>query len=338
MNEVVIVSGARTPVGDFMGSLQEYDPIDLGVFALKGALEKAGITADLLDEVVAGHCNQSSSPGNSARHVALRSGCRDDSFACTVHQQCPSSMRAAEILSQEIMLGKVDMGAAVGIESMTNTPYLLFGARKGYRLGAGEQIVDGLMKGGLVCEFVGYHMGVTAENIAEMYNISREEQDEYALLSNQRACRAINEGWFKDEIVPVEVHSKKGTRIFDTDEHPRADASLESLARLKPAFKKGGTVTAGNASGLNDGGSALIMMSADKAKELGVKPVARVVSSASGAVEPRIMGMGVVPAVKRALKFAGMEQSEIDYWEINEAFAGSISGGKSRTEAGSGSG
>ena len=326
MNEVVIVSGARTPVGDFMGSLQEYDPIDLGVFALKGALEKAGITADLLDEVVAGHCNQSSSPGNSARHVALRSGCRDDSFACTVHQQCPSSMRAAEILSQEIMLGKVDMGAAVGIESMTNTPYLLFGARKGYRLGAGEQIVDGLMKGGLVCEFVGYHMGVTAENIAEMYNISREEQDEYALLSNQRACRAINEGWFKDEIVPVEVHSKKGTRIFDTDEHPRADASLESLARLKPAFKKGGTVTAGNASGLNDGGSALIMMSADKAKELGVKPVARVVSSASGAVEPRIMGMGVVPAVKRALKFAGMEQSEIDYWEINEAFAAQFLG------------
>ncbi len=326
MREVVIVSGARTPVGDFMGSLAEYDPIDLGVFALKGALEKAGISAELIDEVVAGHCNQSSSPGNSARHVALRSGCRVDSYACTVHQQCPSSMRAAEIVSQEIMLGKIDVGAAVGIESMTNTPYYLYGARKGYRLGHGEQIVDGLMKGGLICEFVGYHMGVTAENIAEMYNISREEQDEYALLSHQRACRAIKEGWFKDEIVPVEVHEKKGTRIFDTDEHPRPDTTLESLAKLKPAFKKGGTVTAGNASGLNDGGSAIIMMSADKAKDLGIKPIARVVSSASGSVEPRIMGMGVVPAVQRALKFAGMEQNQIDYWEINEAFAAQFLG------------
>ncbi|NLB18029.1 MAG: thiolase family protein, partial [Syntrophomonadaceae bacterium] len=225
-----------------------------------------------------------------------------------------------------IMLGKIDMGAAVGIESMTNTPYLLFGARKGYRLGHGEQIVDGLMKGGLICEFVGYHTGITAENIAEMYDISREEQDAYALLSHQRACHAIKEGWFKDEMVPVEVQSRKGSFIFDTDEHPRADTSLESLARLKPAFKKGGTVTAANASGLNDGGSALIMMSADKAKELGVKPIARVVSSASGAVEPRIMGMGVVPAVRRALKFAGLEQSDIDYWEINEAFAAQFLG------------
>ncbi|NLV16182.1 MAG: thiolase family protein [Syntrophomonadaceae bacterium] len=326
MKEVVIVSGARTPVGDFQGSLQGFNPIDLGVFALNGALERAGLEANQLDEVIAGHCNQSSSPGNSARHVALRAGCRDDSFACTVHQQCPSSMRAAEILSQEIMLGKIDMGAAVGIESMTNTPYLLFGARKGYRLGNGEQIVDGLMKGGLICEFVGYHMGVTAENIAEMYGITREEQDAYALLSHQRACQAIKEGWFKDEIVPVEVQSRKGSFMFDTDEHPRSDTSLESLARLKPAFKKGGTVTAANASGLNDGGSALIMMSADKAKELGVKPIARVVSSASGAVEPRIMGMGVVPAVRRALKFAGLEQNDIDYWEINEAFAAQFLG------------
>ncbi len=326
MKEVVIVSGARTPIGDFQGSLQSFNPIDLGVFALKGALERAGIGAELLDEVVGGHCNQSSSPGNSARHIALKAGCRDDSYACTVHQQCPSSMRAAEILSQEIMLGKVDIGAAVGVESMTNTPYYLFGARKGYRLGAGEQIVDGLMKGGLICEFVGYHMGVTAENIAEMYNISREEQDEYALLSHKRACHAIKEGWFKDEIVPVEVKSRKGTTIFDTDEHPRPDASLEAFARLRPAFKKDGTVTAANASGLNDGGSALVMMSAEKAKELDLKPIARVVSSASGAVEPRIMGMGVIPAVRRALKFAGMEQKEIDYWEINEAFAAQFLG------------
>jgi acetyl-CoA C-acetyltransferase len=182
------------------------------------------------------------------------------------------------------------------------------------------------MVGGLIDPWNDYHMGVTAENIAEKYNISREEQDELAVLSHQRACNAIAKGWFKDEIVPVEVTTRKGTVIVDTDEHPRADTTLESLAKLKPAFKKGGTVTAGNASGLNDGGAALIMMSAEKAKELGIKPLARVVASASGAVDPSIMGMGVVPAVRKALKFAGMTQDEIDYWEINEAFAAQFLG------------
>jgi len=224
------------------------------------------------------------------------------------------------------MLGKIEVGATVGVESMTNTPYYLMRARQGYRLGHGEQILDGLMVGGLIDPWNNYHMGVTAENIAEMYNISREEQDELALLSHQRACRAIANGWFKDEIVPVEVTTRKGTVIVDTDEHPRADTTLEALAKLKPAFKKGGTVTAGNSSGINDGGAALIMMSAEKAQELGIKPMARVVSSASGAVDPSIMGMGVVPAVRKALKFAGMVQDDIDYWEINEAFAAQFLG------------
>lgn len=326
MKEVVIVSTARTAIGDFFGSLKDMGPMELGMIAFKGALEKAGVGLELIESVVAGHTNQATAPGNIARLVALNLGCPVDSSAVTVHQQCPSSMRAAEILSHEIMLGKVEVGAVFGVESMTNAPYILQKARQGYRLGDGERLQDSMMSGGLMCPWNKYHMGVTAENIAEMYNISREEQDEYALLSNQRAGKAIQGGWFKNEIVPVEIKGKKGTRIFDTDEHAKPDITLEALAQLNPAFKKDGTVTAGNASGLNDAASSMIMMSADKAKELGMKPLARVVSSASGGVDPKIMGMGVVPAVKRALKFAGMQQDQIDYWEINEAFAAQFLG------------
>ena len=256
----------------------------------------------------------------------MRAGLPIESFAFTVHQQCASSMRAAELLSQEIMLGKVDAGIVVGVESMSSAPYLLMGARKGYRLGDAERIQDSLMIGGLVDDLLGYHMGVTAENIAEQYGISREEQDEFAMMSNMRACRAIAEGWFKDEIVPVEIKAKKGTAIFDTDEHPLSTTTMEALAKLKPVFKKDGTVTAGNASGLNDAGSALILMAGEKAKDLGIRPLARVVASAPGSVEPRIMGMGVVPAVRNALKFAGLTQDQIDYWELNEAFAAQVLG------------
>ena len=182
------------------------------------------------------------------------------------------------------------------------------------------------MIGGLVCEFMGYHMGITAENIAADYKISREEQDAFALMSNQRACKAIQQGWFKDEIIPVEIKTKKGVVVFDTDEHPLASTSMEALSKLKPVFKKDGTVTAGNASGLNDGGSALIMMAGETAKKLKVTPLAKVVSSAPGSVEPRIMGMGVVVAVRKALQFAGLQQRDIDYWEFNEAFAAQVLG------------
>jgi len=326
MREVVIVSGARTAIGNYMGSLAGYTPVQLGVIALKGAIEKAGIDKNLIQEVIAGQCNQAGAPGNTARHVALRAELPVESFAFTVHQQCASSMRATEMLSQEIMLGKVDIGAVVGVESMSNAPYLLFGARKGYRLADGERIQDSLMIGGLVDELLGYHMGITADNIADQYGISREEQDEYALLSTQRALHAIQEGWFKDEIVPVEIKTKKGTVVFDTDEHPMANTSLEALAKLKPAFKKDGTVTAGNASGLNDAGSSMVLMAAETAKKMGLKPMARVVASAPGSVEPRIMGMGVVPAVRNALKFAGLTQDQVDYWEFNEAFAAQVLG------------
>jgi acetyl-CoA C-acetyltransferase len=326
MREVVIVSGARTAIGDYMGSLSGLNPVQLGVAALKGAIAKAGIDKNLIEEVIAGQCNQAGAPGNSARHIALGTGLPVESFAFTVHQQCPSSMRASELLSQEIMLGKIDIGAVVGIESMSNAPYLLFGARKGYRLSDGEKIQDSLMIGGLVDALLGYHMGITADNIADQYKISRQEQDEWALMSHQRACTAIKNGWFKDEIIPVEVKTKKGMVMFDTDEHPKADTSLEALGKLRPAFKKDGTVTAGNASGLNDAGSCMIMMAAETAKKMGFKPIARVVASAPGSVEPRIMGMGVVPAVKNALKFAKMKLEDIDYFEFNEAFAAQVIG------------
>jgi acetyl-CoA C-acetyltransferase len=326
MREVVIVSGARTAIGDYMGSLSGLTPVQLGVTVLKAAVAKAGIDKNLIQEVIAGQCNQAGAPGNTARHIALGTELPVESFAFTVHQQCPSSMRASELLSQEIMLGKIDIGAVVGIESMSNAPYLLFGARKGYRLADGEKIQDSLMIGGLVDALLGYHMGITADNIADQYKISRQEQDEWALMSHQRACAAIKNGWFKDEIVPVEVKTRKGPAIIDRDEHPREDTNMEALGKLKPAFKKDGTVTAGNASGLNDAGSCMVMMAVEKAKELGVKPIARVVASAPGSVEPRIMGMGVVPAVHNALKFAKMKLEDIDYFEFNEAFAAQVIG------------
>jgi acetyl-CoA C-acetyltransferase len=326
MREVVIVGGARTAIGDYMGSLSGLTPVQLGIMALKGALAKAGIDKKLVQEVVCGQVNQAGGPGNTARHIANGAELPAESFAFTVHQQCASSMRGAELLSQEIMLGKVDIGAAVGVESMSNAPYLLFGARKGYRLNDGEKIQDSLMLGGLVDTLLGYHMGVTAENIADLYKISRQEQDEWAFMSHQRAVEATTKGWFKDEIIPVEIKTKKGPALFETDEHPRTDTSMESLGGLRPAFKKDGTVTAGNASGLNDAGACLIIMAAETARNMGVTPIARVVASAPGSVEPRIMGMGVVPAVKNALKFAHMKLEDIDYFEFNEAFAAQVIG------------
>jgi len=320
MDEVVIVAGARTAIGDFNGSLKSFSAVDLGVKALQGALQKAGIEPNQVEEVIAGQVYQAGCKGNPARQVAMGVGCPVETVACTINQQCPSSMRATEMVSQEIMLGKISIGAAVGIESMTNVPYLLLKAREGYRMGS-DTVYDGLLYDALVDAFYNYHVGITAENLAEMYGISRQEQDEYALESHRRACQAIKEGKFKEEIVPVEIVSKKETKVFAEDEHPRAGTTLEDLAKLKPAFKKDGTVTAGNASSLNDGAAALILMSGTKARELGLKPLARIVATASASVDPKIMGIGVVPAVKRVLSFAQMSPEDIDLWEINEAFA-----------------
>ncbi len=320
MREVVIVSGMRTPIGDFLGSLKDLSAVELGIIALKAALDKSGLEPCLIEEVTAGMGNMTGCKPNPARQVALGAGCTVETVAATVNQQCASSMRATEILYAEIALGKVAVGAAIGPESMSNIPYLLPGARKGYRMGH-HKAVDSMFCDGLIDAFYNYHMGVTAENLARQYDITRKEQDELALLSHRRACRAIREGKFKDEIVPVEIKTKKGPVLFDTDERPRSDINLDGLAKLPPVFDKEGTVTAGNASGLNDGGAALILMTAEKARALGIKPLARIAATASAAVDPKIMGIGVVPAVKRALSFAGLQMNDIDYWEINEAFA-----------------
>lgn len=323
MREVVIVSGMRTPIGDFMGSLKDMSAVQLGTIVFKAALEKAGVHPDQIEEVATGQVYQAGCKGNPSRQVTLGAGCPVETVSVTINQQCPSSMRAAEIISQEIMLGKIDIGAAVGIESMTNIPFLLLNARMGYRMGAGK-LEDGLLYDALIDAFYNYHAGVTAENLVEMYQIPRQEQDEWAFMSHQRACQAIREGKFKEEIVPVEVKSKKGTILFDTDEHPKNDISMEGLSRLQPAFKKDGTVTAGNASSINDGASALILMEAGKAKELGLKPLARIVATASASVDPKIMGIGVVPAVQRVLRIAHMSMDDIELWEMNEAFAGQV--------------
>ena len=320
MKEVVIVSGVRTPVGDFLGSLKDKTSVELGILVLKVAMEKAGIDPNLVEEVVCGSPDMAGCKPNPGRQVAIGAGCPWETFACTINQQCVSSMKAAEIVSQEIILGKIDCGAAVGCESMSNIPYLIPEARKGYKMGH-AQFVDAMFSDGLMDAFYNIHMGQTAENVAKLYSISREEQDEFALLSHHRACAAINNKTQADELVPVEIKTRKGIVLFDTDEHPRQGLTIEDLAKLKPVFEKDGTVTAGNASSLNDGAAALVMMSLDKAREIGAKPLARVVATASAAVDAKIMGMGVVPSVRRALHFANLKIEDIDYWEINEAFA-----------------
>lgn len=320
MREVVIVGAKRTPIGDFLGALKDVSAVDLGVTAVNAALAQAGAKPEAVGEVACGMIYKAGAKGNPARQIQLKCGMPVDGYAYTVDQQCGSGMKAFELASQSILLGKADIAVAVGIESMSQAPYLLKGAREGYRMGAGD-LYDSMLYDGLVCAIMGYHMGLTAENLAERYKVSRQEQDELALLSHQRAVKAIEGGIFKDEIVPVTIQTRKGPVVVEKDEHPRADVTLEKLAAMKPAFKKDGTVTAGNASGVNDGAAALVLMSADKAKELGVKPLAKLLATASAGVAPEIMGIGPVQAVPKALKYAGLDAGAIGYYEINEAFA-----------------
>jgi acetyl-CoA C-acetyltransferase len=325
MKEVVIVSGARTPVGDFLGSLRDLNLVELGVIALRAAVEQAKIDPKLVEEVVCGTPDMAGAGANPGRQVAVKAGCTWETVACTINQQCVSSLRAADIMYKQILLGEVEVGATVGCESMSNVPYFVTGTRTGYKMG-NQQLIDGLFSDGFMDAFYNVHMGETAENVAKMYNISREEQDEFALMSHQRACASINNKTQASELIPVEIRQKKGTKIFDTDEHPRQGLTMEDLAKLKPAFVKDGTVTAGNSSSLNDGAAALVMMTLDKAKELGIDPLARIVATGSAAVDAKIMGMGVVPAVRKALRTADLPIEAIDYWEINEAFAAQIIG------------
>lgn len=325
MNEVVIVSGMRTPVGDFLGSLKDLNCVDLGVIALKAAIEKGNIDPKLIEEVVCGNPDMAGAKSNPGRQIAVHAGCSWETVACTVNQQCVSSLRAAEIMYQELLLGKVEVGAVVGCASMSNIPYYVMGARTGYKMGE-QRMIDGMQNDGLLDAFYDVLMGVTAENIVDMYNISREEQDEFALMSHHRACDSINNKTQASELIPVEIKVKRDTKMFEFDERPRQGLTMEDLAKLKPVFKKDGTVTAGNSSGLNDGAAALVMMTLDKAKELGIRPIVRIVSTGSAAVDAKIMGMGPVPSIKKALRFADLKMEDIDYWEINEAFAAQIIG------------
>ncbi|MEL7568175.1 MAG: thiolase family protein [Dehalobacterium sp.] len=327
MREVVMVSGARTAIGDFMGSLTKMTAVELGTVAAIEAIKRAGIKPEDIDNVMGGHCMFAGTGGNIARQIQGRAGILWEAPAATVHQACGSSMRALEIATEQILLGKSDIALVIGAESMTNVPYVLQKARFGYRLGDGNDgPVDELVANSLICPIAKVHMAITAENVAEKYNVSREEQDELALLSHQRASKAIKDEIFKDEIVGVEVKTKKETKIFDVDEHVRHDASLEGMAKLKPAFKKDGTVTAGNASGINDGACAAVIMTKEKAESLGLTPMCKIVATASAGVAPEIMGIGPVYAIPKVLKYAGLELKDIDLFEINEAFAAQFVG------------
>jgi len=321
LREVVIVSAVRTPIGAFGGSFKDVSAVKLGAVVVKEALARANVKPELVDEVIFGSVLQAGLGQNVARQVAIAAGIPNEVPSMTINKVCGSGLKTVILGAQAIMTGDADIIVAGGTENMSMAPYVLPNARWGYRMGDGA-IIDYMVHDGLTDIFNNYHMGITAENIAEQWNITREEQDKFALESQQRAERAIKEGRFKDEIVPVEVPQKKGDPIIvDTDEHPRFGTTLEALAKLKPAFKKDGTVTAGNASGINDGAAAVVLMSKEKAEELGIKPLVTIVSYASAGVDPKIMGYGPVPASQKALAKANMTIEDIDLVEANEAFA-----------------
>lgn len=321
MREVVIVSAARTAIGNYGGSLAGFSAVDLGVIAAKEAINRAGIKPTDVDETIVGNILSAGQGQNIARQISVLAGIPETSPAMTINKLCGSGLRSVSMAAQFIMLGDADVILAGGTESMSNAPYLLEKARFGYRMGHGE-LTDSMIKDGLTDAFNNFHMGITAENIADQWQLSREEQDIFAANSQQKTEKALQEGRFKEEIVPVEIPQRKGDPIiFDTDEYPKQGITVDKLAKLRPAFKKDGTVTAGNASGLNDGSAMLVIMSAGKAKELGVKPIARIVSYANAALDPKIMGYGPVPATRAALQKAGMTIADIDLVEANEAFA-----------------
>ena len=321
MKEVWIISGVRTAIGSFGGALKDVPALELGVITAKEAIKRAGVETDVFGDVIAGQCMMRTDEINIGRCIGLKAGVPPTVPGCTIQRQCSSSMQGMVFGAQQIMLDEHDAVLISGVESMSRVPYALYDMRWGARMWA-KTAVDQLMEG-LQDPLGHFLMGVTAENLAEKYDISREEQDELAAISQSRALAAIDSGRFKDEIIPVEIKTRKGTTIFDTDEHPRRGTTVETLAKLKAVFKTDGTgtVTAGNASGLNDGAAAMVVMSADRAKELGLKPLARLVSHAVGAVEPELMGYGPVPATKKALKKAGMTLKDMELIELNEAFA-----------------
>jgi len=321
MTKVFILSGARTPVGKLLGALKDLSAVDLGVVAARATIERAGIEPNVVDEVIMGNVVQAGNGQNPARQVALRAGIPNTVAALTINKVCGSGLKAVMLAANGIQVGEIKVAVAGGMESMSNAPYLLKGARQGYRLGNGE-LVDSMINDGLWCAFDDWHMGCTGEVVAERYNVTREEQDHYALESHRKAVAAITEGRFDREIVPVEVPQKKGEPlVIRKDEGPREDTSIESLARLKPAFKEGGTVTAGNAPGVNDGAAAVVVASEEAAHKLGRQPIARIVAQATSGVEPKLVMMAPVTAIQKTLERAGWDLADVDLIELNEAFS-----------------
>ncbi len=325
LNEIVMVSACRTAIGKFMGSLKDISAKELAITAGKAAVERAGITADIIDELTMGEVYPHMQGSLPARQVAMAIGLPVRSNACNVNQNCASGMRALEIAANRIMIGKSDIALVIGVESMTNAPYMLPKARMGYRMNQGK-IEDAMIHDGLFDALVPGHMGITAENVAELYGITREECDALALMSHQRATRAVQDGTFKREVVPVEIKTKKGVIYYDKDEHMIPDASLESMAKLPAAFKKDGVTTAANASGINDAAAAVVLMSKKKAEELGIKPLMKLINITAEGVAPEVMGLGPAVAIPKCLEEAGMKWDDIDYFEINEAFAAQFLG------------
>jgi len=320
VKEAVIVSACRTPIGSFGGTLKDVTARELGAIVIKEALKRANIKPEMVDEVIMGCVLQGGLGQNISRQCALDAGLPVEVPTFTVNKVCGSGLKTVELAAQAIRAGDADIVVAGGTESMSGAGFALEKARWGYRMGE-SKLVDLMIRDGLWEAFNDYHMGITAENINEKWGNTREEQDEFALRSQQRAAAAIREGRFKGEIVPVVIKTKKGEQVFEVDEHVRMDASMEGLAKLKGAFKKDGSVTAGNASGINDAAAAVVVMSADKAQELGIKPMAKIVSYASAGVDPSIMGIGPWPATLKALSKAGLTIDDMDLVEANEAFA-----------------
>ncbi len=320
MKKVVIASAARTPVGSFGGAFKTVPAVDLGVTAAKEAIKRAGIKPEDIDEAIIGNVLQAGLGQNIARQVVLGAGCPITVPALTINKVCGSGLRAVSLAAQLIKAGDADVVLAGGTESMSQAPFISRDARWGARMGD-KKLVDEMIVDGLWDAYNDYHMGVTAENVAKEYGITREMQDELAATSQNRAEKARNEGRFKDEIVPVEVKGRKETKVIDTDEHIRDGVTAEGISKMKPAFIKDGTVTAANASGINDGAAMLVVMSEEKAKELGVEPLAVISNYASAGVDPKVMGTGPIPSSRKAMEKSGWSYDELDLIEANEAFA-----------------
>jgi acetyl-CoA C-acetyltransferase len=322
--KVVILSAVRTPIGKYGGAFKETSAVALGVAASVEAMKRAGVSPDQIDEVIFGMARQAGNRPNPARQVLYSSGIPIERPAFTVNKACASGMKAIALGCQSLLLGENRIVLAGGTENMSQIPYLLDGARWGYRLGDGV-LVDAMYRDGLFCPLAEMIMGETADLLAEKFSISRREQDEYALESQMKAKRAAEKGKFKDEIVPVAVRGKGSQEsVISDDEHPRPDTTLEKLAKLQPVFRKGGSVTAGNSSGLTDGAAALILTTQSEARRLGAKPLAEVVAVTSAAVDPKEMGLGPVPATKKILKSLNLSLADFDFIEINEAFAAQV--------------